>query len=84
MQALSFYCQNEPSDFIATIYGPSARLCLHGDKMVEFSGKQYLYDTQKFLFCASDLPLLGRVEHCPFLSVSIKFQSEEFLRRSRK
>ncbi len=47
--------------------------------MVEFSGKQYRYDTQKFLLCASDLPLLGRVEHCPFLSVSIKFQSEDIL-----
>ena len=35
---------------------------------------------QKFLLCASDLPLLGRVEHCSFLSVSIKFQSEDILK----
>ena len=48
--------------------------------MVEFSGKQYLYDTQKFLLCASYLPILGQVEHCPFLSVSIKFQSEDILK----
>ncbi|WP_366939552.1 hypothetical protein [uncultured Campylobacter sp.] len=28
-------------------------LCLRGGKMVEFSGKQYRYDTQKFLqYCA--------------------------------
>jgi hypothetical protein len=54
-------------------------LCLRGGKMVEFSGKQHRYDTQKFLLCASDLPLLGRVEHCSFLSVSIKFQSEDIL-----
>lgn len=47
--------------------------------MVEFNGKQHRYDTQKFLLCASDLPLLGRVEHCPFLSVSIKFQSKDIL-----
>lgn len=47
--------------------------------MVEFSGKQYRCDMQKFLLCASDLPLLGRGEHCPFLSVSIKFQSEDIL-----
>ncbi len=46
---------------------------------MEFSGKRYRYDTQKFLLCASDLPLLGRVEHCSFLSVSIKFQSEDIL-----
>ncbi|WP_297902174.1 AraC family transcriptional regulator [uncultured Campylobacter sp.] len=62
-----------------SIYEPSACLCLRGGKMVEFSGKQYLYDTQKFLLCASDLPLLGRVEHCPFLSVSIKFQNDDIL-----
>lgn len=47
--------------------------------MVEFSGKQYLYNMQKFLLCASDLPLLGRIEHYPFLSVSIKFQNEDIL-----
>ena len=46
---------------------------------MEFSGKQYHYDTQKFLLCASNLPLLGRVEHCPFLSVSIKFQNKDIL-----
>ena len=41
------------SDFIATIYKPSACLCLRDGKMVEFSGKQYRYDTQKFLqYCA--------------------------------
>ena len=41
------------SDFIATIYESSACLCLRDGKMVEFSGKQYLYDTQKFLqYCA--------------------------------
>ncbi|WP_365951405.1 hypothetical protein [uncultured Campylobacter sp.] len=27
--------------------------------MVEFSGKQYRYDTQKFLLCANGLPLWG-------------------------
>lgn len=54
-------------------------MCLRGGKMVEFSGKQYRYDTQKFLLCANGLPLWGRVEHCPFLSVSIKFQSEDIL-----
>lgn len=63
---------------------PSARLCLRGGKMVEFSGKQYRYDTQKFLLCASGLPLWGRVEHCSFLSVSIKFQSEEILEALKK
>ena len=47
--------------------------------MVEFNGKQYRYDTQKFLLCASDLPLLGRVERCPSLSVSIKFQNDDIL-----
>ena len=77
IQAFSLYCQSEPSDFIATIYEPSVCLHLRGGKMVEFSGKQYRYDTQKFLLCASELPLLGRVEHCPFLSVSIKFQNED-------
>ena len=41
------------ADFIATIYESSACLCLRDGKMVEFSGKQYLYDTQKFLqYCA--------------------------------
>lgn len=50
---------------------------LHSGKMVEFSGKRYRYDTQKFLLCANGLPLLGQIEHCPFLSVSIKFQSED-------
>ena len=54
-------------------------MCQRGGKMVEFSGKQYRYDTQKFLLCANGLPLWGRVEHCPFLSVSIKFQSEDIL-----
>ncbi|WP_297944151.1 AraC family transcriptional regulator N-terminal domain-containing protein [uncultured Campylobacter sp.] len=63
-----------------SIYEPSACLCLRGGKMVEFSGKQYLYDTQKFLLCASYLPILGQVEHCSFLSVSIKFQSEDILK----
>ena len=48
--------------------------------MVEFNGKQHHYDMQKFLLCASDLPLLGRIEHYPFLSVSIKFQSEDILK----
>ena len=53
MQALSFYCQSEPSDFIATIYKPSACLYLRDGKMVEFSGKRYRYDIQKFLqYCA--------------------------------
>lgn len=47
--------------------------------MVEFSGKQYRYDTKKFLLCASGLPLLGQVEHCSFLPVSIKFQSKDIL-----
>ena len=55
-------------------------MCLRGGKIVEFSGKRYRYDTQKFLLCASDLPLLGRVEHCSFLSVSIKFQNEDILK----
>lgn len=67
------------SDFIATIYESIAYLCLRDGKMMEFSGKQYRYDTQKFLLCANGLPLLGRVEHCPFLSVSIEFQSEDIL-----
>ena len=39
IEALSFYCQSEPSDFIATIYEPSICLCLRGGKMVEFNGK---------------------------------------------
>ena len=54
-------------------------MCLRGGKMVEFSGKRYRYDTQKFLLCASDLLILERVEHCPFLPVSIKFQNEDIL-----
>ena len=41
------------SDFIATICESIAYLCLRDGKMMEFSGKQYRYDTQKFLqYCA--------------------------------
>lgn len=52
IEALSFYRQKAP-DFIATIYESIAYLCLRDGKMMEFSGKQYRYDTQKFLqYCA--------------------------------
>ena len=36
IEALSFYRQ-KPSDFIATIYEPSACLCLRSGKMVELA-----------------------------------------------
>lgn len=78
MQALSFYCQSEPSDFTRRSISP-ARACACAAVKWWNLGQAVSLRYAKIPTLRKRPAALGRVEHCPFLSVSIKFQSEDIL-----